>query len=210
MKQRTIALAPLSPALAPPAHAPLLGRMAWATHLARQRRVGFGLLLAFGIAARGCCGERGAAGDGARRTAGRRRRSGAEPGRRTITLVVENGADRRSRSARTTTSPRPTARSLRPRRARGMRLNIASGTAVRFEPGQQRTVELVDYAGERAGAVYGFRGLVQGAAVMATIGAPTPRCSAPPSATASAWPTPTWSSRSKDDDPAPPAATARR
>ncbi len=44
--------------------------------------------------------------------------------------------------------------------ARGMRLNIASGTAVRFEPGQQRTVELVDYAGDRA--VYGFRGLVQG------------------------------------------------
>jgi len=43
--------------------------------------------------------------------------------------------------------------------ARGMRLNIASGTAVRFEPGQQRTVELVDYAGERK--VYGFRGLVQ-------------------------------------------------
>ena len=42
-----------------------------------------------------------------------------------------------------------------------MRLNIASGTAVRFEPGQQRTVELVDYAGMRA--VYGFRGLVQGA-----------------------------------------------
>jgi urease subunit alpha len=33
--------------------------------------------------------------------------------------------------------------------ARGMRLNIASGTAVRFEPGQQRTVELVDYAGAR-------------------------------------------------------------
>ena len=45
--------------------------------------------------------------------------------------------------------------------ARGMRLNIASGTAVRFEPGQQRTVELVDYAGLRT--VYGFRGLVQGA-----------------------------------------------
>ena len=34
--------------------------------------------------------------------------------------------------------------------ARGMRLNIASGTAVRFEPGQQRTVELVDFAGDRA------------------------------------------------------------
>ena len=45
--------------------------------------------------------------------------------------------------------------------ARGMRLNIASGTAVRFEPGQQRTVELVEYSGERQ--VWGFRGLVQGA-----------------------------------------------
>jgi urease subunit beta len=43
----------------------------------------------------------------------------------------------------------------------GMRLNIASGTAVRFEPGQERTVELVDYAGARE--VYGFRGEVQGA-----------------------------------------------
>ena len=42
-----------------------------------------------------------------------------------------------------------------------MRLNIASGTAVRFEPGQERTVELVDYAGERR--VYGFQGLTQGA-----------------------------------------------
>ena len=45
--------------------------------------------------------------------------------------------------------------------ARGMRLNIGSGLAVRFEPGQQRTVELVDYAGERV--VHGFRGLVRGA-----------------------------------------------
>ena len=45
--------------------------------------------------------------------------------------------------------------------ARGMRLNIAAGTAVRFEPGQTRTVELVDYAGERKG--YGFQGKVQGA-----------------------------------------------
>jgi urease subunit beta len=41
-----------------------------------------------------------------------------------------------------------------------MRLNIASGMAVRFEPGQQRTVELVDYAGDRV--VYGFRGLTHG------------------------------------------------
>ena len=44
--------------------------------------------------------------------------------------------------------------------ARGMRLNIGSGLAVRFEPGQQRTVELVDYAGERV--VHGFRALVAG------------------------------------------------
>lgn len=42
----------------------------------------------------------------------------------------------------------------------GMRLNIPSGAAVRFEPGQQRTVELVDYAGARL--VYGFRGLTHG------------------------------------------------
>jgi len=44
--------------------------------------------------------------------------------------------------------------------ARGFRLNIAAGTAVRFEPGQERTVELVALAGDRA--VYGFRGLVMG------------------------------------------------
>jgi urease subunit beta len=46
-------------------------------------------------------------------------------------------------------------------KARGMRLNIAAGTAVRFEPGQSRTVELVDYAGARK--VYGFQGKIQGA-----------------------------------------------
>jgi len=45
-------------------------------------------------------------------------------------------------------------------KARGMRLNIASGTAIRFEPGQSREVELVAYAGERK--VYGFNGLVMG------------------------------------------------
>ena len=45
--------------------------------------------------------------------------------------------------------------------ARGMRLNIPAGTAVRFEPGQSRTVELVDYAGDRV--VYGFNGKVMGA-----------------------------------------------
>src|SRR5690554_8195620 len=44
--------------------------------------------------------------------------------------------------------------------ARGYRLNIASGTAVRFEPGQGREVELVEYAGSRT--IYGFRGEVMG------------------------------------------------
>ena len=43
---------------------------------------------------------------------------------------------------------------------RGMRLNIPSGTAVRFEPGQERTVTLVAYGGLRQ--VWGFRGLVNG------------------------------------------------
>ena len=45
--------------------------------------------------------------------------------------------------------------------ARGYRLNIAAGTAVRFEPGQTRTVELVALAGLRR--VYGFQGKVMGA-----------------------------------------------
>jgi urease subunit beta len=45
--------------------------------------------------------------------------------------------------------------------ARGFRLNIAAGTAVRFEPGQKRQVELVAYAGERK--VYGFNGAIMGA-----------------------------------------------
>jgi len=45
--------------------------------------------------------------------------------------------------------------------ARGFRLNIAAGTAVRFEPGQTREVELVAYAGDRY--VYGFRGHIMGA-----------------------------------------------
>jgi urease subunit beta len=43
----------------------------------------------------------------------------------------------------------------------GKRLNIAAGTAVRFEPGQRREVELVDYVGERR--VFGFQGKVMGA-----------------------------------------------
>ena len=45
-------------------------------------------------------------------------------------------------------------------KARGFRLNVPAGTAVRIEPGQSRTVELVAYAGKRH--VYGFRGEVMG------------------------------------------------
>ncbi len=44
--------------------------------------------------------------------------------------------------------------------AHGMRLNIPAGTAVRFEPGQQRDVELVAYGGARE--VYGFNGKIMG------------------------------------------------
>jgi urease subunit beta len=81
--------------------------------------------------------------------------------RRTITLVVENAGDRPiqvgSHYHFAETNP---ALQFDRDAARGMRLNIASGTAVRFEPGQQRTVDLVDYAGARE--VWGFRGEVQG------------------------------------------------
>jgi urease subunit beta len=45
-------------------------------------------------------------------------------------------------------------------KTRGFRLNIAAGTAVRFEPGQIRTVELVEYGGDRM--VFGFQGKVMG------------------------------------------------
>ena len=84
------------------------------------------------------------------------------PGRPTLTVVVENTGDRPiqvgSHYHFAETNP-----ALRFDRAaaRGMRLDIASGTAVRFEPGQQRTVTLVPYGGDRR--VYGFRAQVQGA-----------------------------------------------
>jgi urease subunit beta len=83
-------------------------------------------------------------------------------GRRTLTLVIENTGDRPIQvgSHYHFAETNPALRFDRSA-ARGMRLNIASGTAVRFEPGQQRTVELVDFSGERK--VYGFRGEVQGA-----------------------------------------------
>lgn len=89
-------------------------------------------------------------------------------GRRCTTLLVRNASDRPiqvgSHYHFAETNP-----ALRFDRAaaRGMRLNIVSGTAIRFEPGQQRTIELVDYAGDRQ--VFGFRGEIQG-----TLGAGAP------------------------------------
>ena len=84
------------------------------------------------------------------------------PGRRTLTLVVENTGDRPIQvGSHYHFAETNAALSFDREAARGMRLNIIAGTAVRFEPGQQRSVELVDYAGDRI--VHGFRGLVQGA-----------------------------------------------
>ena len=83
-------------------------------------------------------------------------------GRPTITLVVANTGDRPIQvGSHYHFAETNGALDFDRAAAHGMRLNIASGTAVRFEPGQQRTVELVDYAGERV--VHGFRGLVRGA-----------------------------------------------
>jgi urease subunit beta len=83
------------------------------------------------------------------------------PGRRSLTLVVRNTADRPIQvGSHYHFAETNGALDFDRAAARGMRLNIASGTAVRFEPGQQRTVELVDYAGDRT--VFGFRALVQG------------------------------------------------
>ena len=84
------------------------------------------------------------------------------PGRRTLTLVVRNTADRPIQvGSHYHLAETNAALDLDRVAARGMRLNIPSGTAVRFEPGQQRTVEAVDFAGDRE--VWGFRALVQGA-----------------------------------------------
>ena len=82
-------------------------------------------------------------------------------GRRTCMLLVKNTADRPIQVGShyhfaETNSALGFDRSA----ASGMRLNIASGSAMRFEPGQERTVELVDFGGDRV--VYGFQGLTQG------------------------------------------------
>ena len=82
-------------------------------------------------------------------------------GRRTATMLVKNTSDRPIQVGShyhfaETNGALGFDRAV----AQGMRLNIASGSAVRFEPGQQRTVELVEIAGDKM--IYGFRGLVQG------------------------------------------------
>jgi urease subunit beta len=82
-------------------------------------------------------------------------------GRKTVTLTVANSGDRPiqvgSHYHFFETNP---ALKFDRRKARGMRLDIAAGTAVRFEPGQTRDVQLVAFAGQRV--VYGFRGDVMG------------------------------------------------
>ena len=82
-------------------------------------------------------------------------------GRRTVTLSVSNTGDRPiqvgSHYHFFETNP---ALKFERKKARGMRLDIAAGTAVRFEPGQTREVTLVALAGKRT--VYGFRQAVMG------------------------------------------------
>ena len=82
-------------------------------------------------------------------------------GRRTVTLTVANSGDRPIQvgSHYHFFETNPALRFDR-KKARGMRLDIPAGTAVRFEPGQTREVTLVALAGTRA--VYGFRQDVMG------------------------------------------------
>jgi len=83
-------------------------------------------------------------------------------GRATLTLVVSNTGDRPIQvGSHYHFAETNVALAFDRAAARGFRLNIAAGTAVRFEPGQSRTVELVALGGERE--VYGFNGLVMGA-----------------------------------------------
>jgi urease subunit beta len=82
-------------------------------------------------------------------------------GRRRVTLSVANSGDRPiqvgSHYHFFETNP---ALKFERKKARGMRLDIAAGTAVRFEPGQTRDVTLVPVAGKRT--IYGFRQAVMG------------------------------------------------
>jgi len=82
-------------------------------------------------------------------------------GRRTVTLAVTNAGDRPVQvGSHYHFFETNEALKFERKSARGFRLNIAAGTAVRFEPGQTRTVELVALAGERK--VYGFNAKING------------------------------------------------
>ena len=82
-------------------------------------------------------------------------------GRAVITLSVANSGDRPIQVGSHYHFYETNSALRFPReQARGFRLDIAAGTAVRFEPGQTRTVQLVAYAGERQ--VYGFQARVMG------------------------------------------------
>ena len=83
-------------------------------------------------------------------------------GRRTLTITVANSGDRPIQvGSHYHFFETNDALAFERAAARGMRLNIPAGTAVRFEPGQSREVELVELAGERR--VFGFAGRVMGA-----------------------------------------------
>ena len=83
-------------------------------------------------------------------------------GRRTLTLTVANSGDRPIQvGSHYHFFETNDALAFDRAAARGMRLNIPAGTAVRFEPGQSREVELVELAGGRR--VFGFAGRVMGA-----------------------------------------------
>ena len=84
------------------------------------------------------------------------------PGRRTLTLVVENSGDRPIQvGSHYHFFEANAGLSFDREQARGMRLDIAAGTAVRFEPGQAREVRLIPLGGDRV--VFGFRQQVMGA-----------------------------------------------
>ena len=82
-------------------------------------------------------------------------------GRKHVTLEVTNGGDRPIQvGSHYHFFETNDALRFDRKKAYGCRLNIAAGTAVRFEPGQKRTVELVALAGDRK--VFGFQGKVMG------------------------------------------------
>ena len=91
---------------------------------------------------------------------------GAEPivlneGRKTVTVSVSNSGDRPIQvGSHYHFYETNLALQFDREVTKGYRLNIPAGTAVRFEPGQSREVELVEYAGSKT--VYGFRGDVMG------------------------------------------------